>query len=122
MTEKGEKEEKNEDKIINNNEKDKSEDGEKENKLEEEEESDEIEFDAMGNNKIVFLSKNELNKIKEKKLLREEYMKREREKINARHKRMYLRKKKRYLKMLEKEKEEENKKDKDNNIIKERKK
>ena len=32
----------------------------------------------MGNNKIVFLSKNELNKIKEKKLLKEEYMKRER--------------------------------------------
>ena len=41
---------------------------------------------------------------------KEEYLKKEKEKINAKHKRAYLRTKKRYLKMLEKEKEEENKK------------
>ena len=66
----------------------------------------------MGNNKIKFLSKEEINKIKERKLLKEENKKREKEKSNARHRRMYLRKKKRYLKMLEKEKEEEENKDK----------
>ena len=85
---------------------------EKENNEEESEEQDDIQFGAMGGNKIKFLSKEEINKMREKKALREENKKIEKEKANARHRRMYLRKKKKYLKMLEKEKEEEEKKDK----------
>ena len=73
-----------------------------------------IELEPMGNDKLIFLSKEEISKMKEKQKKKEEYKKQEKEKINARHKRLYLRTKKRYLKMLEKEKEEENKKYKKN--------
>ena len=76
-----ENEEKDNDKSINERKID--EEKEKENKEKEineseeesEEQDDEIEFGAMGNNKIKFLSKEELNKIKERKLLKEEHYK-----------------------------------------------
>ena len=80
---------------------------EKEINEEDSEEEDDIQLGAMGNNKIKFLSKEEINKMREKRALREEHKKIEKEKANARHRRMYLRKKNKYLKMLQKEKEEE---------------
>ena len=79
-----------------------------------ESETENVELEAMGDNKIVFLSKEQILKIKEKQKQKEEYIKKEKERINARHKRLYLRTKKRYLKKLEKEKEEEEKKYKQN--------
>ena len=82
----------------------------KEEELLSESDTDDIQLEANGDNKIIFLSKEEINKIKEKKKQKEEYIKKEKEKLNARHKRLYLRTKNRYLKKLEKEKEEENKK------------
>ena len=85
---------------------------EEENKKEElsESETENVELEAMGDNKIIFLSKDEIIKMKERQKQKEEYMKKEKERINARHKRIYLRTTKRYLKKLEKEKEEEEKK------------
>ena len=99
--------------LINENKEDNlqnHENGEESKKEEEEEElldldSDNIELEAMENNKILFLSKDEINKMKEKQKQKEEYVKQEKEKMNARHKRTYLRTKNRYIKKLEKEKE-----------------
>ena len=77
---------------------------------ESESETESIGLEQNGENKIIFLSKEQIAKLKEREKEKEEYLKKEKERINAKHKRAYLRTKKRYLQMLEKEKEEENKK------------
>ena len=100
--------------LIEENKKDNLSNHENESKKEEEElseiDTDNIELEPMENNKITFLSKEEIDKMKEKQKQKEEYIKKEKEKLNARHKRVYLRTKMRYLKKIEKEKELENKK------------
>ena len=65
---------------------------------------DDLSFSANGDNKIVFLSKEERSFLKKQESLKEQQEKEEREKQNIRHRQLYLRRKKLYLKTLKSEK------------------